>query len=420
MGTISAKRLSKAYRRYPSQRARLLEWIVPGGRPRHTQKWVLQDVTFEVEAGEAVGIVGLNGAGKSTLLKLIAGTTTPTSGSVALNGRVAALLELGLGFHPDFTGRSNAVLAGQLLGIETSLLTSLLPEIVEFAELGAEIDRPVRTYSSGMAVRLAFAVATAVRPDILIVDEALSVGDAYFQHKSFARIRGFREQGTTLLFVSHSAAAVKTLCDRALLLENGRLTRDGPPAEVLDYYNAEIARRQADYEIREATGSAKRSIRSGSFDAEIAAVSMLVADRNMHTIVAGEAVRFLVTARTHRPIRSLTCGILIRDRLGNDVFGTNTWFHGSAIDDLAEGAEARFEFALQTLPLGAGHYSMSVALHEGHAHVTRNFDWWDHALSFEVLPSSGPMSIGVLALPVRVHSTLSSTHQVAAGEERGH
>src|SRR5579862_3817599 len=223
MGTIRVSQLGKAYKYYPTRWSRLAEWLVPFGPPRHELKWVLRDINFHVSPGESVGIIGINGAGKSTLLKLIAGTAIATKGSVAMTGRVAALLELGMGFHPDFTGRQNAFMAGQLLGLGTQELLALMPEIEAFAEIGDYVDQPVRVYSSGMQMRLAFSVATAKRPDILIVDEALSVGDAYFQHKSFDRIREFKQQGTTLLMVSHDKTAIQSICDRAILLDAGRL-----------------------------------------------------------------------------------------------------------------------------------------------------------------------------------------------------
>lgn len=236
MGFITVSNLGKAYKQYPHRWSRLLEWIVPGGKPRHQLKWVLQDVSFTVQPGEAVGIVGINGAGKSTLLKMITGTVQPTTGSVQVNGCVAALLELGMGFHPDFTGRQNVLMAGQLMGLGVEEITALMPEIEAFSDIGDYIDQPVRVYSSGMQVRLAFAVSTAVRPDVLIVDEALSVGDAAFQRKCFRRIEGYRAAGTTLLFVTHDIETVKKLCDKALLINGGRLAQIGPSRQVCDEY----------------------------------------------------------------------------------------------------------------------------------------------------------------------------------------
>ena len=191
--SISVKNISKCYKIYPSRNARLKEWLIPFKKKCHEEKWVLRDISFEVGQGEAIGIIGMNGAGKSTLLKIITGTVMPTTGSVKFNGTVSALLELGLGFHPDFTGRQNVYMSGQLLGYTTEEIEQCMQEIEEFAEIGKAIDAPVRTYSSGMQVRLAFSVATMKRPDILIVDEALSVGDAYFQHKSFGRIKEFQK-----------------------------------------------------------------------------------------------------------------------------------------------------------------------------------------------------------------------------------
>ena len=244
MGSISVQNVSKAYKQYSSRFGRLLEWVAPGHAVRHQLKWILRDVSFDVKQGEAVGIVGINGAGKSTLLKMITGTTQPTRGSISVQGRVAAMLELGMGFHPDFTGRQNVIMAGQLLGPPVEEIMANMPAIEAFAEIGDAIDQPVRVYSSGMQMRLAFSVATFRRPDILIVDEALSVGDAYFQHKSFDRIRSYREQGTTLMIVSHDKTAIQSICDRAILLNEGRLEKQGEPEEIFDYYNALLAGRE--------------------------------------------------------------------------------------------------------------------------------------------------------------------------------
>lgn len=245
MGIISVSNLGKAYKQYPSRWSRLAEWLTPGHRPRHSLKWVLQDINFTIKPGEAVAIMGINGAGKSTLLKMITGTTQPTVGGVHITGRVAALLELGMGFHPDFTGRQNAFMAGQLLGFSVDEIDQLMPEIEAFADIGEYIDRPVRVYSSGMQVRLAFSVATAVRPDVLIVDEALSVGDAYFQAKCYRRVAEYKAAGTTLLLVSHNPGDVVKHCERAILLKNGRISADGPSREVSNLYLDELFGKKA-------------------------------------------------------------------------------------------------------------------------------------------------------------------------------
>lgn len=236
MGAVTVRNLGKAYKQYPHRWSRLLEWVLPGNRPRHQLKWVLQDVSFTVQPGEAVGIIGANGAGKSTLLKSITGTTQPTVGEVHVTGRVAAMLELGMGFHPDFTGRQNVFMAAQLLGYSVEEIARLTPEIEAFAEIGDYINQPVRVYSTGMQVRLAFAVATAVRPEVLIVDEALAVGDASFQRKCHRRIESFIEKGTSLLFVSHDIEGVKRLCSKALYLDHGRVVAFGGAKPVCDQY----------------------------------------------------------------------------------------------------------------------------------------------------------------------------------------
>lgn len=236
MGSITVKQLYKEYKSYPNKWGRLIEWCGFTKKKRHKTKSVLNDINFTIEAGESVGIIGVNGAGKSTLLKLITGTTQPSSGEIKVNGRIAALLELGIGFHPDFSGRQNVYMAGQLLGYSTEEIDSLFPEIEAFAEIGEYIDQPLRMYSSGMQARLAFSVATATKPDILIVDEALSVGDVYFQAKCYSRIAEYKKQGMTLLLVSHAVMDISKQCDRAIFLKAGKVYADGPSREVVNLY----------------------------------------------------------------------------------------------------------------------------------------------------------------------------------------
>jgi lipopolysaccharide transport system ATP-binding protein len=403
-GTIAVVDLGKCYRRYAVAWHRLCEWASGGRVIWHEDFWALRRVTFSIPAGESVGIIGMNGAGKSTLLKILTGTTQPSEGDVNIAGRVAALLELGLGFHPDFTGRQNAVMAGQLMGLPANAVTALMPDIEAFAEIGAYIDQPIRTYSTGMAVRLAFAVATADRPDILIVDEALSVGDLYFQHKCIRRIKGFQEAGTTILFVSHDPAAVKTLCRRALLLEGGRLIQDGPPDVVLDYYNALIAKREANREILQAEAAGGRTTtRSGTFEARLADVDLHDAEgRPTRAFSVGDRARVMARVQFTSSVVAPTVGILIRDRVGNDVFGTNT-FHVAPIDDaFAPGDEIALEFDLQ-LNLGVGTYTLTIAVHTDATHLANNYDWWDKVIGFQVVPGPEPMFIGSAWLPVRFH-----------------
>ena len=233
-GYLRIKNLGKAYKRYPLKRGRAMEWLGMG--VQHELKWVLRDISFDVAPGDSVGIVGVNGAGKSTLLKMITGTNHPTTGSIEVGGKHPALLDLGMGFHPDFTGRQNVYLAAQLLGMSSDEIGGMIPKIQEFAQIGDYFDQPTRTYSSGMYMRLAFSVATANRPDVLIIDEALSVGDAAFQRKCFQRIEDYLSSGTTFLFVSHDIETVKKLCTRALFIKDGRLQSFGAAKQVCDEY----------------------------------------------------------------------------------------------------------------------------------------------------------------------------------------
>lgn len=396
--------LSKAYKRYLSQTDRLIEWLTFSRSTRHEINWVLRDISFEVSAGEAVGIIGANGAGKSTLLKLIVGTIIPTKGKVEITGKVAALLELGLGFHPDFTGRQNAYIAAQLMGYSTEEVSAQMLAIEEFAEIGDYFDQPIRTYSSGMQVRLAFSVATAFRPDILIVDEALSVGDAYFQHKSVARIRSLKEAGTMLLFVSHNPSTIKTLCDRAILIDKGLLLRDDNPESVMEYYNAIIAKQSADYKILEnerASDGQRKTFRYGNQKAIIETVKLLDHNEQLaHAFVSNGVLTIVVEFRPLVAMPSITVGILIRDRLGNDVFGTNTYHLDTVCPALSPDTVYQCIFELPSLRLGVGNYSLAVALHASESHVVENFDWWDRSVVFQILSANEPRRIGVCNLPI--------------------
>ena len=408
-GEIVARHLGKKYKRYPSRWARLGEWLSGGRRILHEERWVLRDITFEVQSGEAVGIIGRNGAGKSTLLKLLTRTSVPTCGSMETRGRLSALLELGMGSHMDFSGRVNAKMTCQMMGLTTEESHELLPRIAEFSELGDYFDQPMRVYSTGMQVRLAFSAATAVRPEILIVDEALSVGDAYFQHKCIERIRSFLDQGTTLLFVSHDPGAVKSLCSRALLIEDGVVLRDGPSDAVLDYYNARIARASSDEEIRQVEGEEGISTRSGTGNVRIESVEM--ENREGETARAfsvGDTAVIRCRVRFHRPMESPTVGILIRDRMGGDVFGVNSFHLGVDTPACGPGELLEAAFSL-VLHLGPGNYSLSVAVHPGDSHLIENCDWWDRCLVFQVVPGSGPSFVGVASLPAEVEVKKETT-----------
>jgi lipopolysaccharide transport system ATP-binding protein len=397
MGTLNVDCVGKAYRRYAHPGGRMLEWL--GSGPRHSLTWILRNVNLKVRAGESVGLIGRNGAGKSTLLKLITGVSTPTEGSVTMTGKVAALLELGLGFHPEFTGRQNVYMQGYLQGLGQTQMDALMGSIAAFAEIGDYLDRPVRIYSSGMQVRLAFSVATAMRPDILIVDEALSVGDAYFQHKCFDRIRSYRAQGTTLLFVSHDPGAVKTLCDRAVLIDGGGIHLDGNPADVLDYYNALIAPDAIDSAIRQGSPEGAGT-RSGNGAIRILEADILSGGKSMRALVAGQAASIHLQVQVNQQLRDFTIGLLIKDRLGNDVFGTNTHHMMQTLGPALPGDIKNIVFKFPALALGPGHYSITLAAHASSDHLAGSYDWWERAVVFQVLPASDIHTIGICHMPV--------------------
>ncbi|MBA1264980.1 ABC transporter ATP-binding protein [Stutzerimonas stutzeri] len=385
MGTIRVCGLGKAYRQYGSRWQRLAEWIIPFSRPRHSLKWVLQEVSFSLDPGQAVGIIGINGAGKSTLLKLITGTTQPTVGSVSVQGRVAALLELGMGFHPDFTGRQNAFMAGQLIGLKASEIRELMPQIEAFAEIGDYLDMPVRVYSSGMQMRLAFSIATCKRPDVLIVDEALSVGDAYFQHKSFDRIRQFRDQGTTLLIVSHDKAAIQSICDRAILLNAGRVALEGEPEAVMDYYNALLADSENAQVAQKQTADGRVQTISGTGEASVESVGLYNATgEKVEVVRVGEPLELRVLVAVHAPISSLVLGYGIKDRLGQVMYGTNTWHTGQVVEQPETGGRYRFSLRFPA-NFGVGSYSVQLALVDRDTHLSKNYEWRDLAVVFNVV-----------------------------------
>jgi len=414
MGKIIVKGLGKAYKSFDGRWARLADWVLPFSKPRHQLHWVLQDIDFELLAGEAVGIVGMNGAGKSTLLKVIAGTTQATTGNVQMLGRVAALLELGMGFHPDFTGRQNAIMAGQLQGLSAAEIEALMPAIEAFAEIGEYFDEPVRTYSSGMHVRLAFSVATASRPDILIVDEALSVGDAYFQHKSFSRIREFRRAGTTLLIVSHDRYAIQTICDRAILLNRGRLEMQGDPVEVMDFYNAMLAEREQQTVRQERLSDGKLRTISGTGEASIADVTLLDDDGNKIDVVeVGTYVTLEIRVTINAAIPRLVLGYMIKDKLGQSIFGINTHRLEMPQTELVPGEEVVYRCRFP-MNLGKGSYSVAISLSRLDSHLDTNYEWRDYSIVFHVVNTTHPDFVGCAFLDAEMKIERSQSQGLRA------
>ena len=408
---IQVEKLSKKFKIYRNDIARVAEAFMPKEmRKWHEEKWALKDISFKMGRGESLAIVGQNGSGKSTLLSILVGSRAATTGNVEISGRVSALLELGMGFDMEFTGIQNATMGLQILGVEGRKIPSYLEEVREFSELGKYFDRPLRTYSSGMQVRLAFSVATIIKPDVLVVDEALSVGDAYFQHKSIARIRKLRDAGTSLIFVSHDAAAVKTLCNRALLLDEGAVVMDSDPDSVMNYYNALIAKKE---EILDIAQNQMGETRSGSHIVKFDTIQFKdTTGLKRDAFQVGEAailcIRFSVSERVSKP----TIGFSLRDRIGNEVFGTNTFYLDA---EQAESSEPWLEFGKYEINLemplnfGVGSYSVTVAAHTTETHLDQNYDWWDHACILKILPGSEPRFQGAAFIPIKPYSIERST-----------
>lgn len=384
MNLLEVINLNKSYKNYSSELKRIFNWFFPIFPPVH-EHVVLKDLNFKINSKEAIGLVGVNGAGKSTLLKILTGTLKPTSGEVSRYGKITAILELGMGFNPNLSGKQNAFQAAGLMGYSREEVESVIDEIEDFAEVGPFFDEPVRLYSSGMQMRVAFAVATAFRPDILIIDEALSVGDAYFQHKSFDKIKKFQEQGTTLLLVSHDKNAIMNFCSRVLFLNNGMILRDGSPQEVMDYYNAFIAEKDQRNSSQTLSETGKLITKSGTGEALIKKVSLINNfGRTTDTLIVGETACLKVEVAVQVDIPQLVFGVAIKNNYGQVIFGTNT-FHTKQVEKGLKASEAldiSFQFPVN---LGIGNYSVSISLSGSDQHINSNFEWRDFAYIFSVI-----------------------------------
>lgn len=386
---ITVESVSKRFEIYDHPRDQLKQFLFPRirkmvglepGQYFH-EFWALKNISMQVCKGESVGIVGLNGSGKSTLLQIITGTLSPTLGKVMIKGRIAALLELGSGFNPDFTGRENVYMNGALLGLTRSEIDSKFEAIQSFADIGDHFDQPLSTYSSGMQMRLAFSVATTFDPDILIIDEALAVGDAFFQQKCFHRIERFKDSGGTLLFVSHDANIVKHLCDRAVLLDQGKAVSSGVPKTVIDLYHGLIAQKNdlGDQELiisqshdKQSAESAKSETVNGTWtkattittnqQSELIDFKLLNDEGQQVAHIESETdltVQYRI--RLHKNFERPAFGLIIRDKIGRSLFETSTYAMRMEEKPMAKGDEVlvRFKFNFN---LCAGQYSFSVGV----------------------------------------------------------
>ena len=394
---LSVQNICKTYLDYESNFKRFASWFSKNKEEKNV-KTVLKDVSFDVGAGEVVGLIGQNGAGKSTLLKIISHTLKPSSGRVTSSAKISSILELGMGFHGDLTGRQNAYQSCSLMGYSKEQIDEIIAYIEDFSEIGEYFDYPVRIYSSGMQMRLAFSVVTANRPDILIIDEALSVGDVYFQHKSFDKIKEFKSLGTTLIIVSHDSGAIKSICDRVILLEKGKILKDGEPEAVLDYYNALISKKQ-DVQISQITlQNGKTATISGNKKACIKNVEILDATgKKIQNLEVGKKIKLKVTVQANENLPSLVLGYQIKNRFSQVVYGTNTYHLKQALKNLKKGEEYDFSFEFDA-NLGVGSFSVTLALHDSDNHLQNNYEWRDNAIIFNVVNFSKPDFVGLAYL----------------------
>ena len=384
---ILVQGVSKVYHLYEHPSDRIAELLSFSREPRHHDFWALRDVNLTVRPGETLGVVGPNGSGKSTLLQIVSGILAPTSGRVSTEGRIAALLELGAGFNPDFTGRENVFLNGEIMGLSRPAIEAVFPSIAAFAEIGEFMDRPVKEYSSGMYVRLAFSTAIHVEPDILIVDEALAVGDAIFSNRCVQKFEELKKRNVTVLFVSHDLGLVKQLADRAILMANGRILAEGRPADVVNQYVGMVLARQ-DRRVAPPGGEdstrTPASHRHGDGASRVSRVVMLGGDGAESTCFeAGEKVTVRVTASFNADVEEPVAGILVRNRLGIDVYGTNTRIEGHRLGRFQAGEEVTIDFQLDCL-FTRQEYTLTVA--------TQNWDgtsqdWLDDVIAFTVVDS---------------------------------
>ena len=430
---IKVENLSKCYQLYDKPRDRLLQMLFRGHRQYYREFWALKDISFEVRKGETVGIIGRNGSGKSTLLQMICGTLNPTGGNIQTHGRIAALLELGSGFNPDFTGRENVYMNASVLGLSKEEIDARFDDIVAFADIGDFIGQPVKTYSSGMYVRLAFAVIAHVDADILVIDEALSVGDAFFVQKCMRFLRGFMDHGT-VLFVSHDTGAVINLCQKAVWLHSGVVDKIGPPKEVAELYLQKLYEDQQGMSLvpkkcdlpeqTEDLYSFPRDVRQdfinqtnlrneielfafspaapgfGKGGANI--INAMIFDWRGETlswVVGGERVQLHIQCRANENIFSPIVGFSVKDRLGQTVFGDNTYltYMDSPLTvESGDEIRATFEFTMPVMPLG--NYTIAIAIAGGTQLDHVQHQWIHDALAFKV--HSTRVCHGLIGVPM--------------------
>lgn len=418
MSLIKFEGVSKSYPIYRSPSDRLKELLTLNRKSFHDDFWALRDISFEVDRGQTFCIVGENGSGKSTLLQIVAGILQPTSGRVHVGGRVSALLELGSGFNPEFSGRDNVYLNAAILGFTSAQTDRIYRDVERFAEIGDFINQPVKTYSSGMTVRLAFAVAIHVDPEILIVDEALAVGDIYFRQRCLRKVHELRARGVTILFVSHAAGDVKAIGDQAMWLDHGRVRGLGETDHIVSQYLAAMAEKDSDYLNLKpkpaATGAARvlapevvRDVpnidhRHGDGRAEVVGIAVLEpSGARMNYLLPDSDCIVRISIEAKETIAVPNVGFMFRNHLGIDFAGTNTVREGVELPAMQAGDIYTIDFHLKLPALYPGSFSFSPAIADGTLVNYRMADWIDNAITLQMQPGEGQV-YGYVHLPCRV------------------
>ncbi len=388
---IEVRHLSKHFRFYHKPVDRLKEIVLR--KPRHHLHTALDDISFQVGDSETLGILGRNGAGKSTLLKILIGVLLPDSGEFNITGRITGLLELGTGFDANLTGAQNIRANGLFLGMTTQQIEERRQAIIEFSELGSFIDEPLRTYSSGMVMRLAFSIGIHADPSCFVIDEALSVGDAHFQQKCMRRIREFRAQGGSIIFVSHDLNAVKMLCDKVIVLNGGKVVFEGEAEEGANYYNRLLA------EDTEFPDDSVETAYYGTGEARIVSHELRGRQSETTSVASGESADIVLDIEAFEDLDEITVGLMVRDRFGQDIFGTNTWYMDQPLA-MRAGERKQCRLTLE-MNLAPGKYTLTLALHESSDHTRRCYQWCDNLIRFDVSGIRGTQFGGICRLPLR-------------------
>lgn len=401
---LEVKNITKTFKMYNNNFDRLKEIFT--SKSYHKEFIANKNISFELFEGETLGIIGVNGAGKSTILKIIAGIIGPTSGEVIRKGSVTALLELGTGFNDQMTGKENILLNGTLIGMTAKECKQKEKEIIEFCELGDYIDELIMTYSSGMKMRLAFSIAIFSRPQILIVDEALSVGDAHFAAKCTRALKERKKENMSIIYVSHDLNSLKLLCDRVILLNAGEVVKIGEPEDVINSYNFLISKLNDTEDIMQIKNAQNSSF--GTFDIEIKEVTIKGEKSNSDVLSSGEVATITVNIFSKIDINDMTVGIMIRDKFGQDIFGTNTFHKKTSVNF----KQNRYYTCQYTMPLniGIGKYSITVAVHSEDTHLEHCSHWLDYACDFEVAGICGDIFTGICRLEPEIKFKEESVH----------